>query len=658
MPLLRASDKQTPLLAEPGDPDRRAPWSMHLTWASLLLGSVIVSYAHSIASRASAGSQTHYHVFWLGIFTFIVPAAWQLLSRHTRDLDRYLLLVAVGVYSYFPKFLAYPGGPAFFDEYAHQVQTERLYDTGLLFMPNNQVVVIGDYPVMHSFAASIRHLTGLDTYSTAVGIIIVLHVLTMIGISAIATRITNSRHVGGIAALFYGIGPGFWGFNTMFAYESFAIVLFVWSCLALVHLQMSAPTAWQRTAWLITGILISFTLAGTHHLSSYANLIVVGSFVAASFINTIRKKEISVNFWESLIFFVVAFIFVAWWFLNQAPNTKEYLLPYVEGGLTETVGIFGDSGEVAEAGEEAGEQRELFAGSTIPLYEMILSFATPVLAAGIAGLSFLVQWKRGLQRTTALAMTITASVYFAVYPMMLSETGAEGARRSWSFTSAGLAVLAATGIQVVALWEKRGRRVIGTWAVIGTFMILMVGNLAVGMNEVYRFSGHFVYGSDTRSVTDDIYHAAEWLVDTQGTNQKTIGDRSSQIVLHDRAHVLLGIPDDAYPLWDFVIGEGPPGEDLLDRAEQEDLRFVVIDKRQIDDVPMIGFYLDQREPLATEREEPVSERSLTKWDDLDYALRIYESDEMIIYRLDSSAYDTTFRQVGNIDGDIGEEDAR
>ena len=119
----------------------------------------------------------------------------------------------------------------------------------------------------------------------------------------------------------------------MFAYETFAIVLFVWSMVALVHLQMSGTTAWARTAWLIIGILISFVLAGTHHLSSYANLIVLGSFVAAAATLTVMRKEISLNLWEGLVFFTVAAIFVVWWFVNQAPNTKDYLLPYVEGGI-------------------------------------------------------------------------------------------------------------------------------------------------------------------------------------------------------------------------------------------------------------------------------------------------------------------------------------
>jgi hypothetical protein len=49
----------------------------------------------------------------------------------------------------------------------------------------------------------------------------------------------------------------------------------------------------------------------------------------------------------------------------------------------------------------------------------------------------------------------------------------------------------------------------GRWAVVATFMILMVSNLAVGVNEVCQFSGRFVYGSDTRSVTNKICYSAE-----------------------------------------------------------------------------------------------------------------------------------------------------
>ncbi len=650
MPILITAPDQRPDEVQPGRPRTSGGWSMNLVWLSFVLGAAIVSYAHSIGNRALEGQKTHFTIFWIGVFTFLLPALWKLLSRKTRDLDRYLLVIAIGLYSYFPKFLAYPGRPAFFDEYAHTVQTDRLFDTGLLFLPNNQVVIIGDYPVMHAFVASIRHLTGLSTYVASVIMIMTLHVIALIAIFAIAARITDSRHVGGIAAAFYGIGPGFWGFNTMFAYETFAIILFLWSMVALVHMLMSESTAWSRTGWLIIGIIISFTLSGTHHLSSYLNLIVIGAFVAASLYMLIRKRELPENFWEGLIFFMVTLAFVGWWFINQAPNTKDYLQPYIQGGLSDTFGFLSTS---ESGGGDAPAQRKLFEGSTIPLYEQILSFATPVISMLVAGLSLLVQWKRGLKRSTALGITLTAGVYFIVYPMMLSAQGAEGARRSWSFTSAGLAIVAAIGIQAVTLWKRPTLRVMGTFAVMGTMAILMIGNLAVGLNEVYRFSGRFIYGSDTRSVTNEIVDAADWFARTQGVDQKLIGDRTSQIVFHQHAHVQLGVPDGAYPIWDFILSDTPPSEYLLDRVAEEGLRYVVVDKRGTTNIPMIGFYLDQKEPLAGGRKAPLSRATLDKWEKMDYALRIYESNEMMIFRLDQSAFDTSYRQVGNIGSTIG-----
>jgi len=68
---------------------------------------------------------------------------------------------------------------------------------------------------------------------------------------------------------------------------------------------------------------------------------------------------------------------------------------------------------------------------------------------------------------------------------------------------------------------------------------------------------------------------------------------------------------------------------------------------------MIGFYLDQQEPFAGGRQEPLSMATIDKWEQMDYALRIYENDKIMIFRLDSTAFKTSFRQVGNIGSTIG-----
>ncbi len=607
-----------------------------LCWIGLIVCAVGLSWSTSLASRAAPGDNTHFDVFWVSLLCFLLPASVALLRRNTRDLDRVLLVIALGLLSMAPKYLAYPGGPAFFDEYAHWTQTERLTEDGLLFQKNNQVVVIGDYPAMHATAASLRHITGLDTYEVSMVMLLAQHVVSLAAVFAIGTMVGKSRHTGGIAALLYAVGPGFWFFNAQFSYEAYAIHLFLWSCVSLVHLHTAGSTARIRTSWLVVGLWISFALVASHHLSSYLNLVVSTSFVAAALFRWILRRESTQHVVEVLLFFAVVAFLTIWWFFTQAPNTSAYYTPYLEGGASEMLSIVESFGAETPEIETTGEDgaREFFKGSTLPIYEQLISFVVPPLAALLAGISFLVQWRRGLARTAAVAMTLVASLYFLVFPLMLSETGAEGARRSWSFTSLGFSVLVAVGM--VSIAHLRRRIVRGTLLGIAAVCIalLMVGNVAVGMNEVYRFPGPYIYGSDTRSATSDIFSAAEWFGDTQGPNQTLIGDRTTQVAFASEARATLGVPSAANPIWDYTIGEAVPSDDVLHSTVANELRYVVIDKRQITAIPLIGFYLDQNEPLALEREEPVGEASIAKFDQLDYALRIYSSDNIVIYRFD------------------------
>lgn len=641
---------------DPGHPRAPADTGMYLVWAGLVLGTIVLAQSYSMASRATKGDQLHFHLFWLGIFLFLIPAALKLLSPRTRDLDRYLILIALGLYSYLPKFLAYPGGPAYFDEYAHTAQVDRLYENGLLFMKNNQVVVIGDYPAMHAATASIRHLTGLSTYHAAVVLLLVLHVLTMIGVFSIAARISDSRHVGGIAALFYAVGPGFWFFNTQFAYEAFAIVLFIWSCVALVHLVRAPATSPNRVGWMIVALWISFTLVGSHHLSSYANLIVLGALTGVAVLRWIFRRERAHNAGELVLLFVTVLALTGWWFANQAPNTKAYLEPYLKGGVTQVAGFIEkpSDGQAAKPGKQEGT-RELFKGSTIPPYEQILGFVATGLILGLTGLGVLAQRKRGMRGSLAWGMVIVAGVYFGAYPMILSASGASGARRSWSFTNVGVATVIALGLASIPLLKQWWLRIPGLALLVVSLMVLMIGNVSANMNEVYRFPGPYVYGSDTRSVTAETRASGRWLRETQGPDQPLIADRGMQIVMVNEGRAVLGVPSDGYPLWNLLIQSEPPSASLLEQTRSDDLRFVVVDKHQTTAIPSIGFYLDQNEPLAQQRTEPLPESTLTKWDHMPYALRIYSSSTIDIYRLDPKAFDLAKKpaQTTTVPGELG-----
>ena len=611
--------------------------SMLFVWAGLFAGSFLLTYSEALASRSAAGSHTHFHLFWLAMFLFLLPASIKLLSHRTSTTDRCLIVAAIGTFSMFPKLLAYPGQPAFFDEYAHWTQVERLFADGQLFAQNNQVVVVSDYPMMHAFAASVRHLTGLETIEVAAALLIMFHALALFGVYSIGVSL-SSHHAGGIAALFYAVGPGFWYFSAQFAYESFAIVLFIWVIAAVVHFQQASSVSWERTAWLLVGLVVAITLTGSHHLSSYVTLLILGLFVIAGFMVRLLLRD-RVDLTETVLFTCCFILFTVGWFVYQAPNTRAYLQPYIEGGFEETAGLlsFWDRPDVLDE-QDAAQPRQLFAGSTIPMYEKLLAFASPVLLAGAFGVSTMVLLVRRTRSPTMLGLLLTGGMYFAVFPMMLSETGAEGARRSWSFSNLGVAVILSLGI---GAWLRSDRALVrNTTKVVAVAFTsaLLVGNISLATNELYRFPGPYVYGSDTRSVTNEVNAAAEWFRTTQGADQGLIADRSNQVAFSSRAFAVLGVPSTKYPIWEFLLSDDEIPVDLLEQIRNESLRFVVIDKRQSQFVPRTKFYLDQQEPLAFERTEPLSMATLTKWDALPYALRLYESDHIVVYRLDPDAF--------------------
>ncbi len=163
----------------------------------------------------------------------------------------------------------------------------------------------------------------------------------------------------GFPGLALPVGPGFWFFNTQFAYEAFAIVLFIWSCVALVHLVRAPATSPNRVGWLIVALWISFTLVGSHHLSSYANLIVLGALTGVAVLRWVLRRERAHNAGELVLLFVTVLALTGWWFANQAPNTKAYLEPYLKGGVTQvagfSVGVVERSGIIDGSKVKAGD---------------------------------------------------------------------------------------------------------------------------------------------------------------------------------------------------------------------------------------------------------------------------------------------------------------
>jgi len=572
------------------------------------------------------------------------PVGWRLLGPWASSSERARLVVALGAFTYVPKLIGYGGKVAFFDEIGHLAQTERLVEDGLLFVRNSQIVVISDYPGLHTLAAGVHHATGIPLVGVAHLLLATMHVLALIGVFRIVASVGGDARASGIAALMYAIGPGFWFFNAQFAYESFALILFIWILLGVLHAAGSPHRPDARLGGVVAAVMI-VTITATHHLTSYVLIVTLGVFVLAALVQRRRVPTSTRSLAIVLLSLIAVTAINAAWFTTQAPTTQAYISPYVADSASDFVSLvsgLGDSGPSDDADD--AESRSLFAGSTLPVYEIILGLASPILLFALTAVS-MIRGRRVLTASAgALGFAMLAVGYFGVLPLVFSEAGAEIARRSWSFTGVGVAVVVGLGLGVStgpgatrsSGLDRSARRRVG---VLGLVVSVLVGNMATGINEVYRFPGPFVYGSDTRSATAEVKDAAAWFRDSYGENQGVVAERTVLLLFGSDARARWALPNAENAQWDIVLAEEGPSRELLEGLAADGINWIVIDRRQAEFLPLIGFYVDQNEPLSRERTEPLGDATVTKFLTAPLLTKVFASTNYDVYRIASEVVD-------------------
>jgi hypothetical protein len=278
----------------------------------------------------------------------------------------------------------------------------------------------------------------------------------------------------------------------------------------------------------------------------------------------------------------------------------------------------------------------------LPLYEKASAFLAPAAAAVgvIAGL--LALRRRAKRHSVLLALTGLALAYFLAIPFFLSQGGNEGARRSVDFSYLGIAILLGpVVVAFVAGWMSRSsrRRLIGGAAVAGVGLVFLMGNVASGFNEAYRFPGPYLYGSDTRTQTAELQGAVDWFRSSQGTNRRMIADRYTGMIFGSRGRQETIAPSRSFPAWDLYFNVAAPRPRLLRQIATSKDTYLVIDERMSRELPFIGIYFNGNEPKAMERVRPVPRAALEKFERLPYTRNIYSSDTLRIYRFRLSAAD-------------------
>ena len=538
--------------------------------AAALPAVVLLTVAYNMAERD--GGLRPFHVFWAGVLCFLVPAAVFLLGSGGRRAERQAVVAALGFFLFLPKLLRSPGRPVYYDELAHWRQSELIHRTGELFQPNPIVHFAQYFPGLHGLTVTLQDVTGLSTLVIATVILAVSHAMALVGVYKLAELISGNGRVAGVAALVYGLNPSFMFFDSQYAYESLSIVFFIWGLVALVAAQQ-AERLRSQLAWIGVGVLCAVTCTFTHHLTSY---FLAGSLATVTVIALFRaaiRRERARTLVPALVLTVTAAASSALWLLIVAPDVVGYLSPKLLGGLTEIDHLL----------HRSQGSRQLFAQSQTPFYERRAAFLTPALA-GFASLFGLISLRGRLRVSSGAAgIALVGLTYFPSIPFILTSAGAEGARRSWAFTSVGLAVLVAAGL-VWAMDHVREWRLLGRVAVAGaagTLAIIAIGNVSMGLNAEYRFPGSFEYGSDARALSQEVLAAKDWFHETQGESHRIVADRDMSLAFGALDFNWIERAWAQNPLWQLYFQIDQPSEPLLNRASLH--RHRLRGRRQADD---------------------------------------------------------------------------
>jgi hypothetical protein len=605
-----------------------------------------LTFTYSWADTHGDG-QGHFHLFWLSFLLFLVPATVRLLQRNLATVERLALLVASGLLAYVPKLLRDPYGPLYADEMIHWRQSARVVETGQLFVDSPLLRVVRYYPGLHALTAGLQELTGLTTWTTAIVVLVIARVLGVVGAYVAGAQLTRSRRAGGTVALLYALNPSFMFFDMQFAYESLAIVLFIWTVAALAIAVRREERGRSGVAWWAVTQGCTALAAATHHLTSYVTALVVVLVAVFSGCRRDRNRRVAV------LTGLAAAWAVAWavgWLLVVAPFTLSYLEPYPTKALDQLTSIV--------SGRQ--QSRALFEKSQLPAYERIAGLLVPVILTAVVGSVMLGRWRqrrvepgRWRQRRIdpdgrhpdrdplGAAMVAFGLVYFPSLLFMLSRSGNEGARRSWAFTFLGVAVIVAAPLLRfvdLATLAGRARRAARIGMVAVLLVTVQVGDVASAVNETYRYPGPYQFGSDTRSATAELYGLTAWFSRTYGPGRRLVGDRSTKILFGAHGDAEIASPDDTFRTWTLYFDRELPDAGLMAQLRDGHWDYLVIDKRISRDLPRIGVYFLPDEPEAYQRTTPPPAEAIAKYDEQPFAIKVFESENYDVYRLDFAAY--------------------
>ena len=596
-------------------PKARIPALIVLPAVGALL--LIASYHHA-AELTAPSDQLQFVLYWLGVLAAAVPLTVLACAPRVRELTRVLALVGIGLFGMMPTLLRSPAQPLDHDEYAHFQQVVETYLQPGIGHPAELVKLAQYFPGLHQAVSAIGHLSGLQLWVVAVALISIAHALSTVGAYLLVRTVGASPQGAAIGAVIFSLNPSWPNFDALVSYESMALPLCI--CVLVATIASSHKTGYRRVRLVVAAVFIAGAAVVTHHLSTLVLLAVLSLLTLVSFVRRARLKwlsregspgdELSAESpWPMLVILLCGSMETALWFSGRNQQILSYLSPSVVGGWAQLKQLIGLEPSEGEAG------RTLFSNTESPFYEVGAALLLAPVVCLLILVSGIVLWRyRKSLSSSAWVFAGLALMFPLSLPLVFTPAAGEGVHRSWAFSYLGLAVTVGVayswGLRPATLLDLLPRRLSIRGVVsrvlprsstavvltIVTYLIMLVGGTAAGMNSALRFPGPTMVGQDARSMSLDSRAVASWMAANAPPDTPVLADRWDSLEVSLWGHARALVPSSSFPLWDIYMKPEPIKAQTLNELLDSHARYLVVDSRMATTRPAMGFWFTTEEP--------------------------------------------------------------
>jgi hypothetical protein len=575
------------------------------------VGLLLCAFANALSREARDPSEL---IYWAGVLLIVLPIGYRLSLREPSVGERLALIALFGLSLYAVKVIRDPFLFTFPDEPIHAYNADQIGLHHHLFNDNPILPVTTGYPGLGGATSALMALTGMSSFGAGVVLIGLARLTFVIALFILFTRISGSARVAGLGVALYAGSSNFLYWGAQYSYESLSLPLLV-VVLAAFAEREAAPPDWARS-WAVPVVLGTAAIVITHHLTSYALVIVL---VALAVVYRLWRTP-RPNPWPFALFAAAAALA---WLLVAASSTVGYLSPVLEDAFTSTLHTV--SGEAAP--------RTLFQSSASAVVgeTPILARLVSLGAVALLGLGFLAGvrqvWGRRREQPFALLFCLAGAGFFATLALRFTPAAWETGNRASEFLFIGLAFVVAYGaIRLVGPGPRLRER---KAALVAGFGVVLVGGAIAGWPWDAQLAQPLRITTDNADIESEPLALSRWVSDYLPKGKFAAADADARLILAPgEARAKTG----AALAIKTILAEPSLSNWELPLLHDHHVNYIVADRRKLATDNVRGYFFS----VPASEEDPLDPKAaIHKFARVPFG-RTYDSGAIVVYDLGDS----------------------